>query len=304
MSRNGKLGILGNDLVNQSGTPIQLTGMSSHGLQWFGEFMNISSIRWMRDDWNVNVVRAAMYTDPGSNGYIANPSLINKVYEVVDAAVELDMYVIVDWHILADNDPNIYRAEAIDFFKKVSERYSGVPNVIYEIANEPNPAGRGGQVNWRDDIKPYAQAVVPAIRANDPDSVIIVGTGTWSQDVRDAANDPLSFGNIAYAMHFYACTHGQSLRNEVSYALAQGVAIFSTEWGTADASGGGSVCAGETRTWINFLNDQNISWVNWSLADKNEGTAALNPGASTTGNWNRSELSPSGTLVRQLLRQR
>ena len=304
VSKNGKLGILGNDLVNQQGTPIQLTGMSSHGLQWFGEFMNSSSIEWLRDDWNANVVRAAMYTDPGSNGYIANPSLINKVYEVVDAAVALDMYVIVDWHILSDNDPNIYRAEAIDFFDKVSKRYSGVPNVIYEIANEPNPAGRGGDVNWQDDIKPYAQAVVPAIRANDPDSVIIVGTGTWSQDVQDAANDPLSFGNIAYAMHFYACTHGQSLRDKVSYALSQGVAIFSTEWGTADASGGGSVCADETQTWIDFLNSENISWVNWSLADKNEATAALNPGAKTTGNWGRSELSTSGTLVRQLLRER
>jgi len=304
VSKNGKLGILGNDLVNQQGTPIQLTGMSSHGLQWFGEFMNSSSIEWLRDDWNANVVRAAMYTDPGSNGYIANPSLINKVYEVVDAAVALDMYVIVDWHILSDNDPNIYRAEAIDFFDKVSKRYSGVPNVIYEIANEPNPAGRGGEVNWQDDIKPYAQAVVPAIRANDPDSVIIVGTGTWSQDVQDAANDPLSFGNIAYAMHFYACTHGQSLRDKVSYALSQGVAIFSTEWGTADASGGGSVCADETQTWIDFLNSENISWVNWSLADKNEATAALNPGAKTTGNWGSSELSTSGTLVRQLLRER
>jgi len=304
VSTNGKLGILGNDLVNQQGTPIQLTGMSSHGIQWFGEYMNIDSIRWLRDDWNANIVRAAMYTDPGSSGYVSDPSLINKVYEIVDAAIELDMYVIVDWHILSDNDPNIYRDEAMDFFDKVSTRYSGVPNVIYEIANEPNSAGRGGQVNWQDDIKPYAEAVIPVIRANDPDSVILVGTGTWSQDVRDAANDPLSHGNIAYVMHFYACTHGQSLRDQVSYALSQGVAIFSTEWGTADASGGGSVCPSETRTWIDFLNERNISWVNWSLTDKNEATAALNPGAKTTGNWDRSEISTSGRLVRELLLER
>jgi len=105
-------------------------------------------------------------------------------------------------------------------------------------------------------------------------------------------------------MHFYACTHGKSLRDEVSYALSQGVAIFATEWGTADASGGGSVCANETQTWIKFLNSENISWVNWSLADKNEATAALNPGAKKTGNWDRSELSTSGRLVRELLRQR
>ena len=303
VSENGKLGIIGSQLINQAGLPIQLRGMSSHGLQWFGEFMNDRSIEWLRDDWQADVVRAAMYTDPASDGYVADPSLIEKVYDVVDAAIALDMYVIVDWHILADNDPNIHRREAIDFFDRVSRRYSGIPNVIYEIANEPNSAGRGGEVTWRADIKPYAEALIPVIRANDPDSVVVVGTGTWSQDVGDAADDPLAFGNVAYAMHFYACTHGQSLRDEVSYAVGQGAAVFSTEWGTASADGGGDVCAAETRTWIDFLDGLGISWVNWSLADKDEGTAALRPGASASGGWADAELSESGRLVRQLMRR-
>ena len=54
--------------------------------------------------------------------------------------------------------------------------------------------------------------IIPAIRAIDPDSIIIVGTSTWSQDVDIAANNPLPYDNIMYACHFYSRTHTQWLR--------------------------------------------------------------------------------------------
>lgn len=297
VSTHGQLRTSGNQLVNQHGTAVQLRGMSSHGLQWYGEYMNLSSIRWLRDDWGINVIRAAMYT--ASEGYIENPSVKNKVFEIVDAAIALDIYVIVDWHILSDGNPQQYKEEAKAFFNEVAQRYGNTPNVIYEIANEPN----GGGVTWNAAIRPYAQEVIPVIRNHAPNSLVIVGTGTWSQDVTDAAANPVSYPNVGYAMHFYACTHGQWLRDRVDQARAQGAMIFSTEWGTADATGDGSVCENETRTWISFLNQRGISWINWSVTPKEEGTAALKPGASTTGNWSASDLSPSGTLVRSLMRQ-
>ena len=302
VSERGALSVVGGRLVDRDGTPIQLRGMSSHGLQWFGEFANESSIRWLRDDWRATVVRAAMYTDPDANGYVANRSLKEKVYEVVDAAIALDLYVIVDWHILKDNDPNLYRDEALDFFEEVSARYAGVPNVLYEIANEPNPAGPAGEVTWRDDVKPYAEALVPLIRANAPDSVVLVGSSTWSQDVDVAAAAPLAFANVAYTVHFYACTHGQGLRDKVDRALAAGAAVFASEWGATRADGDGDVCADETRTWIDFLDERGIGWVNWSLADKDEASAALVPGADESGGWGSDELSRSGRLVRELMR--
>jgi endoglucanase len=297
VTAHGQLRTSGNQLVDKNGASVQLRGMSSHGLQWYGNYMNLSSIRWLRDDWKINVIRAAMYTE--EEGYLEDPSVKNKVFEMIDAAIALDIYVIVDWHILYDGNPQTHKAQAKAFFNEVAQRYGNIPNVIYEIANEPN----GGGVNWNSAIRPYAQEVIPVIRNHAPNSFVIVGTGNWSQDVTDAASNPVSYPNVAYAMHFYACTHGQWLRDRVDQARAQGAVIFSTVWGTADASGDGSVCEHETRTWINFLNQRGISWANWSLATKAEATAALRGGASTSGNWNSSDLTTSGTLVRTLLRQ-
>jgi endoglucanase len=297
VEQNGPLHVNGVNLVNQAGQPIQLAGMSSHGLQWYGHLMNAGSIKWLRDDWKANVVRAAMYTADG--GYISNPSVKDKVIETVDAAIQNDMYVIIDWHILNDNDPNIYKTQAIEFFQDMASRYGEKPNVIYEIANEPN-----GYANWNDHIRPYAVEVINAIRQIDPDNLIIVGTGTWSQDIHHAADNPLTDSNVMYTLHFYAGTHGQELRDRIDYARNKGAAIFVTEWGVSQASGNGGVYANETRAWIDFLNQRAISWVNWNLADKNESSAALAPGASATGGWTTQQLSDSGRLVRELMRNR
>ena len=297
VGQSGSLHVSGVNLLNQAGQPIQLAGMSSHGLQWYGHLMNAGSIKWLRDDWKANVVRAAMYTADG--GYIANPSVKDKVIESVEAAIQHGMYVIIDWHILNDNDPNIYKTQAIEFFQDMATRYGEFPNVIYEIANEPN-----GYANWNDHIRPYAVDVIDAIRQIDPDNLIIVGTGTWSQDIHHAADNPLADDNVMYALHFYAGSHGQELRDRIDYARNKGAAIFVTEWGASQASGNGGVYANETRSWISFLNQRAISWVNWNLADKSESSAALVPGASATGGWTSQQLSDSGRLVRELMRNR
>jgi aryl-phospho-beta-D-glucosidase BglC (GH1 family) len=295
VERWGRLRVSGPNLVGENGEVVQLRGMSSHGLQWFGSYMNEDSIRWFRDDWHASVVRAAMYT--ASGGYISNPSVKDKVIEIVDAAIELGIYVIIDWHILSDGDPNLYKDEAIAFFQEMATRYGDYPNVIYEIANEPN-----GSITWHGDIRPYAVDVVDAIRVIDPDNLIIVGTNTWSTDIHVAAEFPLSDPNVAYALHFYAGSHGEWLRKRIDYVRALAVPVFVTEWGVSDASGGGGVFEEQTRTWINFLNDRNVSWVNWNVSDKDESSAALAPGASRRGGWDASELSPSGRLVRALMR--
>ncbi|OUL06462.1 cellulase family glycosylhydrolase [Bacillus spizizenii] len=292
VSINGQLSIKGTQLVNQNGKAVQLKGISSHGLQWYGDFVNKDSLKWLRDDWGITVFRAAMYTADG--GYIDNPSVKNKVKEAVEAAKELGIYVIIDWHILNDGNPNQNKEKAKEFFKEMSSLYGSTPNVIYEIANEPN-----GDVNWKRDIKPYAEEVISVIRKNDPDNIIIVGTGTWSQDVNDAADDQLKDANVMYALHFYAGTHGRFLRDKANYALSKGAPIFVTEWGTSDASGNGGVFLDQSREWLNYLNSKNISWVNWNLSDKQESSSALKPGASKTGGWPLSGLSASGAFVRE-----
>ncbi|WP_306437535.1 cellulase family glycosylhydrolase [Saccharibacillus sp. O23] len=292
---HGQLSIKNGKLTDSSGKPVQLKGISSHGIQWYGDYVNKESMKWLRDDWNMNVFRVAMYT--GEGGYISNPDLKKKVKEAVDAAIELGVYVIVDWHILSDGDPNTYKTQSKAFFKEMAQTYGDTPNVIYEIANEPN-----GNVNWNNQIKPYAKEVIAAIRAEDPDNPIIVGTGTWSQDVQDAAASPLDDPNVLYAVHFYAGTHGAWLRERIDAASAKGLAVFVSEWGTSDASGNGGPYLTPSREWTDFLDKRGISWVNWSLADKQEASAALRPGASKNGGWTASELSESGKFVRERMR--
>lgn len=298
VNAHGQLKVANARLVDKNGIPVQLKGMSSHGLQWFPEFVNQGSMKTLRDDWGMTVFRAAMYTVDG--GYIDNPGVINKVYEAIDAAIALNVYIIVDWHILKDNDPNTHIAAAKVFFDKVARRYPNSPNVIYEIANEPNSG-----VKWGEKIKPYAQEVIPVIRAVSPSSIVIVGTENWSQRPDIAALDPLAFNNVMYSIHFYACTHQQDYRAYVSDAMTRGAAVFATEWGTTNSSGDGALCLGEAATWLDFFDKQKISWVNWSLTDKAEGTAALKNAAGARGvgdNWTDERLTPSGLFVKEKMR--
>ncbi|WP_411345266.1 cellulase family glycosylhydrolase [Paenibacillus sp. WLX1005] len=295
VQQHGQLKISGGKLVDASGKVVQLRGISSHGLQWYGNYVNKDTMKWLRDDWGISVFRVAMYT--AENGYISNPAVANKVKEAVAAAKELGVYIIIDWHILSDGDPNIYKTQAKSFFSEMAGSYGSLPNVIYEIANEPN-----GNVNWNGQIRPYALDVTQSIRAKDPDNVIIVGTGTWSQDIHDAADNQLPDANTMYALHFYAGTHGQSLRDRIDYARGKGAAIFVSEWGTSDASGSGGPFLTESKTWIDFLNSRNISWVNWSLSDKGEASAALASGASATGGWTDANLTASGKFVKQQIK--
>lgn len=292
---NGELKVKGTQLCNSNGEAIQLKGMSSHGLGWFGDYINKESIKYTRDEMGANVIRLAMYSD-GSGSYMASPNTNKtKVYEGIDAAIELGIYVIVDWHVLSEKDPNKHKEEAKEFFKEVTSKYKDCPNIIYEICNEPN----GDNVTWENNIKPYAEEVIPVIRENSKNSIVIVGTGNWCQDIVDPASDPLKFENIMYACHFYAGTHTQWLRDRIDEALESGLPIIISEWGTSAADGSGGVFPKETLNWIEFLEEKNISWLNWSLCNKNETSAALKPSTSFDGKWTDEDLSESGKLVKE-----
>lgn len=300
VSQHGQLSVKNGQLVDKSGKGYQLRGMSTHGLTWFPEFVNESAFKTLRDDWNTNVVRLAMYVDEWGNGqcYMGNKSGSLELLEKgVDICIKLDMYVIIDWHVLNPGDPSKYTNEAKSFFETVSKRYAKYPNVIYEICNEPN-----GGASWSSNIKPYAEKIIPVIRKNAPNSVIIVGTPTWSQEIDKPLSDPLSYKNVMYAFHFYAATHA-GLRSNVENCVAQGLPVFVSEFGTCDASGGGANDFNETQKWLSYFDKQGISYCNWSICNKDETCSVLRPGTSANGNWSESDLTENGKWIRNWLRK-
>lgn len=272
--------------------PVTLRGMSLFWSQWKPQFYNARAIDWIATDWHATIIRAAVAaTGPGS--YETDPGAqLRRAETVIDAAVAAGIYVIVDWHA---HDPK--PEEAQRFFSAIAQRYRGVPNLIYETWNEPLP-----KYGWGSVIKPYHVQVIGAIRTIDPGAFVVAGTRSWAQDVDGAAADPLPFPNVAYTLHFYAATHKAELRRKADLALSRGAALFVTEYGTTAANGDAPIDAAETRKWWKWCEARGISYVNWSLADKAESSAALKPGAAADGKWPTGQLTVTGTLVRDQLR--
>lgn len=294
VQKYGQLRVSGNKIVDQSGTPIQLRGMSLYWSQWIPKYYTYNTIKWLRDDWKITVIRAAMGINGNTDGYLVNSTAEkNKIIAVVDAAIQLGVYVIIDWH---DHNAHNSRSQAQAFFADMAQRYGNTPNVIYEIWNEPL------NYSWSGIIKPYHQAVIGSIRQYDADNIIVCGTRNRSQEVDEATADPISGNNIAYTLHYYANTHGAGLRSKASTALGRNRALFVTEYGTTDASGNGTVNATASNEWWDFLDQNRISHANWSVADIGESSAALVSGASPNGGWTTSQIKQSGQIVRAEIR--
>ena len=297
---HGALRLDGTKLVDQNGNPIQLYGMSTHGIAWFPDYVGYNTFQTLRDDWKTNCVRIAMYTHE-YGGYCSGgdqKSLKSLVKTGVDAATDLGMYVIIDWHVLQEQDPNVYKTQAIDFFKEMSETYADHTNVLYEICNEPN-----GYATW-DSVKSYAEEVIPVIRANDPDAIVIVGTPTWSQDIDKAKEKPLDFDNVMYAMHFYAGTHKDVLWNRLDSCVQNGLPVFISEFGMCDASGSGGNDFNSTKSWFDVIERYNLSFCCWNLANKNETSSVISPSCSKLSDWSEDELSESGKWIRNYFRNK
>ena len=284
VERFGKLSVEGTHLCDSAGNPVQLCGLSSHGLHWYGKYANPDVLKWLRDDFNADLWRAAMYVG-GNGGYAQNRGMASKVIESIEAAKETGLYVIVDWHVLPECDPLLYVKQSEEFFEMIASTY-------------------GDKVTWEGNIKPYAERIIPIIRKHC-DNVIVVGTPCWSSDLASAAASPIEGQkNIMYTLHFYAGSHGQDSRKVAENAIKNGLPIFVTEWGTTQASGDGGVYEKETLEWMKFLAKNKISWANWSVNNKGEDSGVLkyNKDRDAKGGWQESDLQPSGILVRKILR--
>lgn len=288
-----QLKVMGIQLSNESGNPVILRGVSYGWHNWWPRFYNKGTVKTFANDWGCTVVRAAMGVDAPGSSYLYKPEWSKElVCKVVDGAIEQGIYVIIDWH-----SHHLLQDEAIAFFDEMSAKYGKYPNIIYEIFNEP--------VNdsW-EDLKLYSIELIKIIRANDPNNIILIGTPHWDQDIHLAADDPITgFDNIMYTLHFYASTHKEWLRERADYAIGKGIGIFVSESAGMEASGDGPIDKESWNDWINWMEANKISWVTWSIADKDETCSMLLKTADSEGNWTEKDLKKSGKITRDLNRK-
>lgn len=287
----GRLRVQGTRLLDQKGRPVVLRGTSFGWHNWHPRYYNDTAVRWLAKDWHCTVVRAAMGIEP-EGAYLADSAkAIAKVEAVIRGAISAGIYVIVDWH-----SHNIQRAEAKAFFLRMARKWGRHPNVIWEIFNEPD------QESWAE-VKSYAEDVIRTIRTVDPDNIILVGSPHWNTDLHLVAKDPIrGQSNIMYTMHFYAAAHKQYLRDRCDAAIRAGVPLFISECGSMETTGNGRLDLQEWGRFQRWAEERGISWVVWSVSDKNESCSVLWKGAPAAGSWNDAMLKPWGRIIRRQLR--
>ncbi len=293
----GRLSVKGTQLVSEAGKAVQLKGFSTHGLAWFPDYVNVDCFKQIAG-WGANLARLALYTDE-NGGWCTDgdrTKLRNLIDDGVSYAQDSDMYVIIDWHVLHDLDPNVHIDDAKEFWNEISQQYAKAKNVIYEICNEPN-----GSTTWAD-VKTYAEEIIPIIRANDAQAPILVGTPTWSQDIDQAAADPLKgFDNVMYTLHFYAGTHKNALRERLRTAVEGGLPVFVSEYGICDASGNGALDLESTAAWMQLLDELGVSSACWNLSNKDESSSMIASSCTKTSGFEDADLSECGVWFRSML---
>lgn len=298
--KHGALHVDGLQVKDKNNQPFTLRGASTHGMHWGdGEtFLNKTAFQNLRDEWGVNMVRLVSYVTQGGYTQGSKDKLDKHIQEGVSNLTDLGMYAIIDWHVHAEN-PNDTKSQAIEFFDTYSKMYKDQSNIIYEICNEPTGTP------W-NQIRPYAVDVVNTIRANDPDAIIVVGTNTWSQDVDEVATNggKIDDPNVMYTIHFYSGSHGESLREKVRTALKAGTPVFCTEFGVCDASGNGGFDLEEADRWIDFFEENGISYCCWSLSKKNESASMLSPECNKVNGFTNADLGATGAWLINTYRSR
>lgn len=290
------LAVEGTQLVNDEGEPVILRGVSYGWHNFWPRFYNKHTVKWLKQDWGVSVVRAAMgihYKQP-KNTYNAHPGKsVKMMSKVIEAAIENGIYVIIDFH-----SHHLELEFAKTFFTEMATKYGEYPNVIYEIYNEPV------EDSW-EDVKAYSEEIISIIRMIDPDNIILVGNPHWDQDLHLVADNPIEgVSNIMYTLHYYAATHGDYLKDRGDYALGKGVPIFISESAGMNASGLGAMDYEKWKSWTDWSEDRKVSWITWSISDKDETCSFLYPRASSKGGWTDEDLTESGKATRKLLRQK
>lgn len=295
VAQNGRLEVCGTSLCNENGEPVQLRGMSTHGLQWYADCVNDASLDALAQDWNADVIRASMYIQEG--GYETDPEgFTQQMNTIIDQATERGLYVIIDWHMLTPGDPNENLDLAKEFFASMAEEHANADNVIYEVANEPNG------VSW-EEIKSYHEQIIPVIRDRDTDGLVLLGTRGWSSlgvsdgaDESEVIDNPVDAENIMYTFHFYAASHGEEYLNTLDRASDE-LPMFVSEFSTQEASGDGQNDFEMAQRYLDLMAEKQIGWTNWNFSDDERSGAVFTEGTCPNGPFGAQNLKPAGEWI-------
>lgn len=294
VEEHGALAVDGVELVDKDGEKIQLKGISSHGILWYPDFAGYLPVAETKK-YGANVFRIAAYAEDKDGGYVQRPKeTLRYVRSSIEAVLANDMYAIVDWHVLNDGNPLANKEKAKEFFTEIAEEFGDEPGILYEICNEPN-----GDTTW-EDITAYANEVIPLIREYAPNAVILVGTPEYSYAVTKVMGAMLPYENVMYSFHFYAGQYDDAYSNILTDCRSAGVPVFVTEWGMNTSERAEDVLT-QGKEFVTYLNQEKISWVAWSLSNKNEPFSLLVPECSTYRNWQEEDFTDKGKIVFEAL---
>ncbi len=261
-------------------------------------FWTSEIVKGLVEKQKIQLIRAPMGADEdwGEGNWATDRSKYSAYMNtVVQAAIDNDIYVIIDYHShCAENS----KSTAVAFFTEMAQKWGKYDNVIFEIYNEPKNActdtwfDLSGAKNYWTTIRSYAVDVIAAIRSYS-DNLIIVGTPYFDQYPNAALNSPLTDDNVAYAFHYYAgedqyrhTTDSQGA--SAVKAMKGGLSVFVSEWGNSAPSGNDGFNASYSSTWYNWMKQYQLSGANWSVSTKSETASYFSGSAwnySESGNW-------------------
>jgi len=258
-------------------------------------FYNVDVVDWFVDNMQIGVIRAAMgiryYNNEGTQevnkpggvaGYYFNPdgqkSLMKKV---VDAAISNDIYVIVDWH---SHQAHNETQSAKDFFVWMANQYKDVPNIIWEVYNEPTNGVGAGQVNT------HAKTIVDALKAAGNNNLVLIGSPSWSTQPSGQTSAWGASDNVAFTFHFYAGSHvansstsppGDGGGSSAQTTMNSGFPVFASEFGAVNANGNGGTNETSTNNWTKWMDDNKIGGCMWNASSLDEGSSFFASGTGT-----------------------
>ncbi|MDD3139237.1 MAG: cellulase family glycosylhydrolase [Lachnospiraceae bacterium] len=302
------LHVSGTQIYDRNNNQVILKGLctADSGLMynnWAGAdwdtWYNVDSLKTIKN-WGINTIRLTFSPEQ----YCQNPSIIADYEKYIDLCTESGLYTIISWQVIGN--PKEYASSASTFFNVLSKKYAESPYVIYEICNEPFDS------TW-DEIKSYSDKIIPAIRKNSPNSLVLVGlpytSNTITDSVKSVIGDELPYSNIVYTHHIYT---GQSMTqsrlDNITEVLKNNIPIMISEWSGTMSNGTDGFNTSTAKTFMRFLENNQLSWVFFNMSDIQYKLAANIPYDSSMvvhGRWSNTLedplLSDAGLFIKHYM---